>query len=744
MAGQRTLFVAPLALLITFAIQSPAIAITLIDGTTLDIDANTPVDGYQLENGATLNAQDASMSGLTARGGSTVNMTGGSVLGTSNAVTTVNISGSTLNLSGGRITGVNNRGLSVSTLPNGQGGQAVVTDSEILGATAGVSVTSESTLTLINSTVTGTGANSLGLLSLSGTIHAQGGSISGGAQGISISTGANNGVLVLDGTQVTGQSGAAIRFFAGSTSDVDILNGATLTGGNGTIFEVVEGSNATVRVSQSDLTGNINISDTSTGDFTFDNGRLTGDLIVAQGGTATLALNNTSVFTGRMENVQDVSIDSTSHWMMTGDSSVTNLNLNGGRVTLGDTDSFYTLNLETLAGNGTFVMGSNFATNETDFLNITGEAQGNHDLLISASGSDPAAGVPLQVVHTGGGDAQFSLVGGAVDLGAYSYSLKQEGNDWFLDPESRTISPGTKTVMALFGAPPTVFYGELTTLRSRMGELRYSEGRSSGVWMRAHGSQYNVADASSGVGYTQNQQGMSFGADAPLPYGDGQWLIGALAGYSKSDLNLNYGTSGTVDSYYVGGYATWLDAKSGYYVDTVIKYNRYQSAAKVGLSDGERTKGDYNNHGIGGSVEVGRHIKLNDGYFVEPYVQIAGTVIQSKDYNFDNGMRAEGDATKSLLGKVGTTVGKTFDLGEGRIVQPYLKAALAHEFVKNNEVQVNDNSFNNDLSGSRGELGAGVALSLSKDFQVHADFEYSHGESIEMPYSMNVGLRYFW
>lgn len=744
MAGQRTLFVAPLALLITFAIQSPAIAITLIDGTTLDIDANTPVDGYQLENGATLNAQDASMTGLTARGGSTVNMTGGSVLGTSNAITTVNISGSTLNLSGGRITGVNNRGLSVSTLPNGQGGQAVVTDSEILGATAGVSVTSESTLTLINSTVTGTGANSLGLLSLSGTIHAQGGSISGGAQGIAVSNGANNGVLVLDGTQVTGQSGAAIRFFAGSTSDVDILNGATLTGGNGTIFEVVEGSNATVRVSQSDLTGNINISDTSTGDFTFDNGRLTGDLIVAQGGTATLALNNTSVFTGRMENVQDVSIDSTSHWMMTGDSSVTNLNLNGGFVTLGDTDSFYTLNLETLAGNGTFVMGSNFATNETDFLNITGQATGNYDLRISASGTDPAAGTPLQVVHTGGGDAQFSLVGGPVDLGAYSYSLKQEGNDWFLDPESRTISPGTKTVMALFGAPPTVFYGELTTLRSRMGELRYGEGRSSGVWMRAHGSQHNVADAASGVGYTQNQQGMSFGADAPLPYGDGQWLIGALAGYSKSDLNLNYGTSGTIDSYYVGGYATWLDAKSGYYVDTVIKYNRYQNKAKVGLSDGERTKGDYDNHGIGGSVEVGRHIKLNDGYFVEPYVQIAGTVIRSKDYNFDNGMRAEGDATKSLLGKVGTTVGKTFDLGEGRIVQPYLKAALAHEFVKNNEVQVNDNSFNNDLSGSRGELGAGVALSLSKDFQVHADFEYSHGESIEMPYSMNVGLRYFW
>lgn len=744
MNGQRILRVAPWALLVPLFLHSHPVAAVILDGVTLDIDSTTPVDSYELTNSAVLNAQGATTDFINARDGSTVNFTGGSVLSSAPGVATVNIAGSTLNMSGAQVTGVNNRGLALATLSNGQGALGRITDSSITGSPAGASVTSESTLIMVNSTLTGTAATSVGLMSFSGTIHAQGGSITGGDKGISIRRGANSGDLVLDGTQVTGQTGSAIELINGGVSDIDILNGTTLTGGNGTLIDVLSGSTANVRVSQSDLTGNLNVSDTSTGDFTFDNGRLTGDLIVAQGGTASLALNNSSLFTGRLENVQDASIDSTSHWMMTGDSSVTNLSMNGGRVTLGDTDSFYTLNLETLSGNGTFVMGSNFATNETDFLNITGEATGNHELLISASGSDPAAGVPLQVVHTGGGDALFSLVGGSVDQGAYSYGLKKEGDDWFLDPETRTISPGTKTVMALFGVAPTVFYGELTTLRTRMGELRYSEGRSSGVWMRAHVSQHNVADAASGVGYTQNQQGMSFGADAPLPYGDGQWLIGALAGYSKSDLNLNYGSSGTIDSYYLGGYATWLDAKTGYYVDTVIKYNRYQTTAKVGLSDGERAKGDYNNHGIGGSVEVGRHIKLNDGFFVEPYVQIAGTVIQSKDYSLDNGMRAEGDATRSLLGKVGTTVGKTFDLGEGRIIQPYLKAALAHEFVKNNEVQVNDNSFNNDLSGSRGELGAGVALSLSKDFQVHADFEYSHGESIEMPYSMNVGLRYFW
>lgn len=748
MSGRHFFRVAPLALFIPLALHSTFATALVVDGVTHDIDSTTPADSYDVRNGGTLNAQNANTNTINALTGSTVNLSGSTVTDTSGpggSQGAITMNDSTLNITGSQVISTTGRGLVLATGAGGAGSQALVTGSTITANTYGASVTRESTLNLVGTAVTATGADSSGLLSFSGTINVQGGSITGAGKGVTVrGFGGATSSLVLDGTQVTGQSGSAIELVNRATAEIDILNGTTLSGGNGTLIDVLDGSTANVNVGASHLTGNFNVDATSTGNFNFDNGTLTGDLVVADGGTASVGLANNSQFTGRMENVQDVNIDGTSHWMMTGDSSVTNLVMDGGRVTMGDTDSFYTLNLESLSGNGTFVMGSNFATNATDFININGTATGNHDLLISASGTDPAAGIPLQVVHTGGGDAAFSLVGGQVDLGAYSYKLKQEGTDWFLDPETREISPGTKVVLAMSGVAPTVFYGELTTLRTRMGELRYSEGRAAGVWMRAHGSQYNVAGASSGVGYTQNQQGMSFGADAPLPFGDGQWLIGALAGYSKSDLNLAYGTSGTIDSYYLGGYATWLDAKTGWYVDTVIKYNRYQNDAKVGLSDGTRSKADYDNHGIGGSVEVGRHIKLKDDYFVEPFAQIAGTVIQSKDYKFDNDMEADSGATRSLLGKVGTTVGKTWDLGEGRIVQPYLKAALAHEFVNNNKVKVNDNSFNHDLSGSRGELGAGVALSLSKDFQVHADFEYSHGKNIEMPYSMNVGLRYLW
>lgn len=162
------------------------------------------------------------------------------------------------------------------------------------------------------------------------------------------------------------------------------------------------------------------------------------------------------------------------------------------------------------------------------------------------------------------------------------------------------------------------------------------------------------------------------------------------------------------------------------------------------MSDGTRAKGDYSNTGLGGSAEFGRHIKLDNDYFIEPFTQLSAVVIQGANYELDNAMDANGDRARSLLGKVGMTAGRNFTLDSGSVVQPYIRGAMAHEFVNTNEVKVNGNRFNNDLSGSRAELGAGVAVGFSDRLQVHADFDYSNGEHIEQPFGANVGLRYSW
>lgn len=695
----------------------------------VDIDSTTPVDNYVLNGDSTLNAEGATTRDIMVNY-STLNLNNSSVQATgANGVWVV---GGWANITGSNIAS-DRTGLVVSNDVNGLSSSATVSDSSISGSPTGVKVNGTSELTLVRTTVAGTGATARGLELYAGTVKAIGGSITGNGDAIRIGGSQySNATLVLSGTTVQSSGGSAILVDTLGqgpiAANISVLDGAQLSSApDGYLMNVRNGAEANLRVggSNTHLVGDINADGTS---------------------TANVVLEDFATLTGHLENVQSLAVNSNARWVMEGDGSVENLSLNGGGVQFGKPGEFYTLKVENLSGaGGTFYMYNDFTQGLVNTLTVTGTATGNHSIKLDSMGTEPVAVGSTPVVHIASGDASFGLVGGGVSLGAFDYDLVQHaGNqqDWFLDTSSKVISPGTRSVLALFNTAPTVWYGELSTLRSRMGELRTNADKAGG-WVRAYGNKFDVS-ASSGVAYQQVQQGLSFGADAPLPVGDGQWLVGVLGGYSKSDLDLSRGTSGTVNSYYVGAYTTWLDEQSGYYFDGVLKFNRFQNSSDVELTGGDKTKGKYNNYGTGASLEFGRHIKLTDDYFVEPYAQIAGVVIQGKDYDLDNGLSADGSRTHSLLAKAGATAGRNFNLGEGKTVQPYLRAAYVHEFANNNKVEVNNYTFNNDLSGSRGELGAGVAMTMTDKVSLHADFDYSNGDKIEQPWGANVGLRYLW
>lgn len=586
----------------------------------------------------------------------------------------------------------------------------------------GAQATSGSQLHFKNNTVVqGTGANSIGLSLQGGAATASQSTISGGANGVVFTRGRGDtteGKLVLDQSSVEGVSGSAIlvRGAAGRTPTVtiDVLNNSQLRGGDGKLLSVTGGGSATMNV---------------------DNSRLTGNVVADAGSTVNLSLQNNAELTGQLQNVSSLSVGNTSNWNMTGDSHVGALKMAGGTVTMGATNEFYQLNLQTLSGNGTFVMGTDFDQGKTDFINVTGEATGNHSLALAASGSEL---VKTQVVHTGGGDAAFSLEGGPVDMGAYAYNLKQEGNDWFLDTQTRVISRSARVVTALFNTPVTIMTAEEGSLRQRMGELRYSP-HSTGLWIRGFGSKYDVSQ-SSGTGYSQNLKGFSIGADTPL--GDSQWKVGVFGGHSNSDVNPARGAAGTVKSYFLGTYATWMDEESGFYFDAVAKANRFQNQAKATLSDNTSTKGGYNNVGGGVSAELGRHIKLGESSFIEPYGRLSTIVVQGGTYSLKNGLQVDGERTRSRTAEAGATVGHEFQLDDGTLIKPYLRAAMVHEFANNNKVTVNNQTFNNDLSGSRTKYGAGVAVSFTQDLQAHVDLETSTSDKIKQKAAVNVGVRY--
>ena len=674
----RLLSIAPLMF-----VAEAGYARVLNPGEILSIDSTTAADNYVLNGDSTLNTEGAVTRDIKVNN-STLNLNN----------STVQAAGANgVWLLGGRadITGSNiasdRTGLALSRGGADLGSVATVTDSIISGGTTGATVNGTGDLTLVRTTVAGTGSDSLGLSLFSGKVTAIGGSITGNGDAIKIGGDlvASNATLVLNGTTVHSSGGSAIVVdtlgLGPTTANISVLNGAQLSvAPDGYLMDVRKGAEGNLRVGGS-------------------NTQLVGDIIADGTSTANVLLEDSATLTGHLENVQNLGVNSNARWVIVGNESVQNLSLNDGGVQFGKPGEFYTLKVENLSGaGGTFYMYNDFTQGLVNTLTVTGTATGNHSIKLDSMGTEPVAAGSTPVVHIASGDASFALVGGGVSLGAFDYDLTQHaGNqqDWFLDTSSKVISPGTRSVLALFNTAPTVWYGELSTLRSRMGELRTNADKAGG-WVRAYGNKFDVS-ASSGVAYQQVQQGLSFGADAPLPVGDGQWIVGVLGGYSKSDLDLSRGTSGTVNSYYMGAYTTWLDEQSGYYFDGVLKFNRFQNSSDVELTGGDKTKGKYNNYGTGASLEFGRHIKLADDYFVEPYAQVSGVVIQGKDYDLNNGLAAEGSRTHSLLAKAGATAGKNFNLGAGKTLQPYVRAAYVHEFANNNKVEVNDYTFKDGL-----------------------------------------------
>lgn len=781
---------------LTLVLTHPVTVASVLNGQDQTLNNGAPVDNWTLLNRAALTVNGATTNFINASSGSTVNLNTNALVQAAGVGVTLNQSFG--NFSGASIVSTGDYGLFLNTNLGGTvRSVATVADSSIVGQERGVSVAAGD-LNLSNTIVQGNNAGGTGFLGggigvalFNGNASiANGSQVTGGQNGILVSPDASlasqASTVVVDNSTVTGTTGSAIivgsfRNTLSSSADIRIQNGSTLSGGNGVILEVANNSSATLTVDNSRLTGDVLVGDGSNASLTLQNqaalagnitnletlnvnanSSTTGNITRVEtfnvGGASSVSGNvsnvqdlnliGNSLVSGNLSDVTNLSLDN-STWNTNDGQGVTNLTMNSGTVKLGAGDgTFETLNVSTLSGSGRFIMDTDLAAHQSDFVDVSGVATGSYELQIKNTGVDPVKGDPdQQVVHTGTGSTSgFSLVGGQVDFGTFAYDLEQRGTDWFLvqkfdDDGNPIVTPGTESVIGLFSAAPTVWYGELSTLRSRMGELRYGEA-TGGAWTRAYGNKYNMS-AAGGTAYQQNQHGVSFGVDAPLPVSDGQWLIGLLAGYSRSDLDIAAGTSGHVDSYYLGAYTTWL-SDSGYYIDAVVKANRFKNSSDVRMSDGTKTGGDYNNHGIGASVEAGKHIKLQDDWFVEPYGQISALWVQGDDYSLDNGMEARSNKADSFLGKLGTTVGRNFALDKGGYVQPYVKVALAHEFANGNRVKVNDNTFSNDLSGSRGEVGAGIAAQLTEVLQLHADIDYSNGRNIEQPWGANIGLRYSW
>lgn len=575
----------------------------------------------------------------------------------------------------------------------------------------GAQVTNGSTLNLDTVGVIADGANSIGLQSLATDGVTNTFTLAG--SGISAANG--RGISVQGGTTKMDLSDSQI-----SAKDLLVVEQRQLADGS-----MVDTQDVQINAQRSHLSGNIR----------------------ANALNSSLSLQDNSSLTGTVHGLDHLSLDQ-SVWQMTGDSQVGNLDMKGGQVNYTGSP-FSTLNVDgNLSGTGSFMMTTDLAGLQGDLLRVGGQIEGDHTLIIEDTGREPAmTGGELRVVDGNGGAGKFALYGDHVDAGAFRYGLEQQGDDWFLanhapDPgKPEDLSKGSNAAIASQMAVATLWSSQMGVLVKRLGELRMGQDNG-GVWTRAIGSKFNV-DENASRAFTQNNGGVEVGADKAIPLASGKVYVGGMVGAGRSDLNFGEGATGSIDSKMVGAYATYLN-DSGIYVDTVLKYSHFNTDIKTPTNLGASVKSSYGSHGIGMDVEVGKHIMLKDGWFVEPQLELTATRTQGAQYTASNGLQVDARRVDSLQSRVGTLLGRNMTLENGLNIQPYVKASYINEHAGKSHVKVNGNRFKTDLAGDRGELGFGAIVQVSAKSKISLDADYAKGDAIEQPWGVTLGYRYLW
>ncbi|WP_248915504.1 autotransporter outer membrane beta-barrel domain-containing protein [Pseudomonas moorei] len=457
-------------------------------------------------------------------------------------------------------------------------------------------------------------------------------------------------------------------------------------------------------------------------------------------------------------------------------------------------NGFHTLMIKgPLTGNGTFLMNTDLANLKGDLLRVQGPVSDMHTLVVGDTGNVPGGALQkLMLVDGNGGSGNFKLYGETVDAGAYRYRLQQQGNDWFLAnsedesrpvdqpnegqepppeqtvppvvpakpqepsvpplvparpevparrPQAETLSKGANAAVASHAASAALISAQMSATAGHFGELRSGKDKG-GVWTRGYGTDQRMNTGTSRP-FQQQINGMEIGADKALPVLDGTLYVGGLIGQGQGRQAFAETSKGTIDSTTLGVYTSYLD-RSGLYVDSALKYSRLDNEINITSNLGNKVKARYKNHALSADVQVGKHIDLGQGWFIEPQAGLQIAHISEGRYTASNGLTVKQDAMNSLQSRVGGLFGRDLALANGLSVKPYAKATWITEHAGASLVTVSGAKLDSRLPGSRGEIGGGVMVTTAKRHNLFVEGGYTKGHDIEQPWALTAGYRYNW
>lgn len=426
----------------------------------------------------------------------------------------------------------------------------------------------------------------------------------------------------------------------------------------------------------------------------------------------------------------------------------------------------------------------------TDKLVITGDASGTTDLYINGIGDGAQTTNGIEVVDVGGVSTSDAFVlKNEVNASLYTYRLywNESDNDWYLASKAQSddddsggddsdVTPsdggddgGNVTppddggdVAPQYRADIGAYMGnqwmarnlQMQTLYDREGsQYRNADGS---VWARFKAGKAESEAVSGNIDMDSNYSQFQLGGDI-LAWGNGQQsvTVGVMASYINADTDSTgnrgadgsqFTSSGNVDGYNLGVYATWFaDAQthSGAYVDSWYQYGFYNNSVESGDAGSE----SYDLTANAVSLETGYRydIALSNGNTVSltPQAQVVWQNYSADSVKDNYGTRIDGQDGDSWTTRLGLRVDGKLYKGSRTVIQPFAEANWLHT-SDDVSVSFDDATVKQDLPANRAELKVGLQADIDKQWSVRAQVAGQTGSNDFGDLNGSLNLRYNW
>ena len=306
-------------------------------------------------------------------------------------------------------------------------------------------------------------------------------------------------------------------------------------------------------------------------------------------------------------------------------------------------------------------------------------------------------------------------------------------NKTVLSTSESEIVSGAKSALA---SSVMQMRADTNDLQRRLGDVRLNSDNQ-GVWGKYIGGKSKITDSAY---VNQNYNMAQIGYDTKR----GNWIIGGafLYGTNNSDYALGSGSGKTAGLAIYGA----KQFNDGRYLDIIAKGNRLKNDFTVHNSLGTSLSGDYRNTGASLSLEYGKRIKRDNGFYIDPSAELIFSRLSGESFdartNTGSTVHINSDAVNSAIGRLGIGIGK-----EAKNSNVFLKAALAHEFsgkMKATYSMAGEPTTNSvvDLKDTWLDLELGGSWSFRPNTYLYGTFTKNVGSTVDTSYRVDAGIRH--